>query len=187
RLDYRSHRLETSGPREHAGVAPHQRYRPPVLAPGDARLGRHRSGDPGYTYQHHRGQHRRHPAPLDGAGKGRATCPHRDERDRRTGMSVAAELIATSDDTLLGGRVKLRQPVDGYRVAIDPVILAAAVPAGAQDRVIDIGCGTGAASLCLAARVPNCRGVGLERDHALAELARDNVARNGFADRLAVI
>jgi tRNA1(Val) A37 N6-methylase TrmN6 len=102
-------------------------------------------------------------------------------------MSVAVELIATSDDTLLGGRVKLRQPVDGYRVAIDPVILAAAVPAGAQDRVIDIGCGTGAASLCLAARVPNCRGVGLERDHALAELARDNVARNGFADRLAVI
>ena len=54
-------------------------------------------------------------------------------------MSAAAELIATSDDTLLGGRVKLRQPIDGYRVAIDPVLLAASVPARAQDRVLDIG------------------------------------------------
>ena len=102
-------------------------------------------------------------------------------------MSAEAELIATSDDTLLGGRVTLRQPVAGYRVAIDPVLLAAAVPARAEDRVLDIGCGTGAASLCLAARVPGCRIVGLERDHTLAQLARDNAARNDVADCLAVI
>jgi len=98
-----------------------------------------------------------------------------------------AEMVATSDDTLLGGRVKLRQPRDGYRVAIDPVILAAAVPAGAQDRVLDIGCGTGAASLCLAARVPACPIVGLERDHDVARLAAENIARNDFADRLTVV
>ena len=34
-----------------------------------------------------------------------------------------------SEDALIGGRVRLRQPVAGYRVAIDPVFLAAAVPA----------------------------------------------------------
>ena len=87
-------------------------------------------------------------------------------------MSAEAELIATSDDMLFGGRVKLRQPVDGYRVAIDPVLLAAAVPARDEDPVLDIGCGTGAASLCLAARVQGCKVVGLERDHALAQLAQ---------------
>lgn len=102
-------------------------------------------------------------------------------------MSAEAELIATSDDTLLGGQVKLRQPLDGYRVAIDPVVLAAAIAAAGDDRVLDIGCGTGAASLCLAARVPGCRVVGLERDHALVRLAQDNIARNDFADRLGVI
>ena len=102
-------------------------------------------------------------------------------------MSAKAELIATSDDMLLGGRVKLRQPLDGYRVAIDPVLLAATVPASARDRVLDIGCGTGAASFCLAARVPGCTIIGLERDHTLAQLARDNVARNDVADRLSVI
>jgi tRNA1(Val) A37 N6-methylase TrmN6 len=102
-------------------------------------------------------------------------------------MSVEAELAATSDDTLLGGRVKLRQPLDGYRVAIDPVLLAAAVPASAQDRVLDIGCGSDAASLCLAARVPDCRIVGIERDPTLAQLAQDNIARNDFAARLSVV
>jgi tRNA1(Val) A37 N6-methylase TrmN6 len=102
-------------------------------------------------------------------------------------MSVAAPILETSDDALLGGRVRLRQPREGYRVAIDPVLLAAAVPARADDRVLDIGCGVGAASLCLAARVPSCRITGLERDRALAELARDNAARNEVADRLAVI
>ena len=98
-----------------------------------------------------------------------------------------AATSTTSDDTLLGGRVKLRQPQDGYRVAIDPVILAAAVPAGAHDRVLDIGCGTGAASLCLAARVPGCPIVGLERDAGVAQLARDNIARNEVGARLSVV
>jgi tRNA1(Val) A37 N6-methylase TrmN6 len=98
-----------------------------------------------------------------------------------------ADKVATSDDTLLGGRVKLRQPVEGYRVAIDPVLLAAAVPAREQDRVLDIGCGTGAASLCLAARVPGCRVVGLERDPDVARLAAENIARNDFTARLSVV
>ncbi|MBF0393554.1 MAG: methyltransferase, partial [Alphaproteobacteria bacterium] len=59
-----------------------------------------------------------------------------------------------TDDTLLDGRVRLRQPTHGYRAAIDPVFLAAAVPAGAGQRVLDAGCGAGAALLCLCARVP---------------------------------
>ena len=42
-----------------------------------------------------------------------------------------AEGARVTDDSLLGGRVALRQPAEGYRVAIDPVLLAAAVPAAA--------------------------------------------------------
>jgi tRNA1(Val) A37 N6-methylase TrmN6 len=68
-----------------------------------------------------------------------------------------------SEDMLLGGRVRLRQPVAGYRVAIDPVFLAAAVPAVPGDRALDVGCGTGAAAICLAVRVPDCRVTGIER------------------------
>lgn len=93
----------------------------------------------------------------------------------------------TSADTLLGGRVRLYQPRRGYRVAIDPVLLAAAVAAEPGERVLDAGAGSGAASLCLAARVPGCALVGLERDVELLELAGVNVRANGLATRVALI
>lgn len=89
-----------------------------------------------------------------------------------------------SEDTLLGGRLRLRQPRDGYRAAIDPVFLAAAVPATAGDVVLDIGSGVGAASLCLAARVEGCRVFGLEMQGALVGLARENAELNGMSGRV---
>ena len=102
-------------------------------------------------------------------------------------MSLAAPFSEVSEDTLLGGRVHLRQPVHGYRVAIDPVLLAAAVSATAADNVLDIGCGVGAASLCLAARVPDCRVVGFDREREAVRLASDNIALNDLGARVAVM
>lgn len=92
-----------------------------------------------------------------------------------------------TDDTLLGGLVRLRQPKDGYRAAVDPVLLAASVPARRGDRVLDVGSGTGAASLCLAGRVEGCRITGLECDPAAAALARANAEANGMARIVDVI
>ena len=83
--------------------------------------------------------------------------------------------------------MRFSQPAQGYRVAIDPVLLAAAVPAAAGDRVFDAGAGTGAASLCLAARVPDCRIVGVEIERALARIASHNVEQNGRAGQVEVI
>lgn len=79
---------------------------------------------------------------------------------------------------LLGGRVLLEQPAHGYRVAIDSVLVAAAVPAQPGDRVLDAGAGTGAILLCLAARVTGLTIQGIENapDHAI--LARRNIDRN---------
>ncbi|MFZ0694943.1 MAG: methyltransferase [Alphaproteobacteria bacterium] len=92
-----------------------------------------------------------------------------------------------STDALMGGKLLLRQPLDGYRAAIDPVLLAAAVPAKSDDRVLDAGTGAGAALLCLAARVPGCRITGIEKDSNLVQLARSNVAENGFAARAEIV
>ena len=102
-------------------------------------------------------------------------------------MSLPAADASFSEDTLLGGRLRLRQPRRGYRVAIDPVLLAAAVPAGAGDRVLEAGAGTGAAALCLAWRVPGARVVGVEREPELLALARANVAANALEDRVELV
>ncbi len=87
-----------------------------------------------------------------------------------------------TDDSFLDGRLKLLQPRVGYRAATDPVLLAAAVPAGRGDSVLELGCGAGAAALCLAVRVPGlARLAGVEIQPAYAALARRNAARNAIA------
>ncbi|HET6468397.1 MAG TPA: methyltransferase [Geminicoccaceae bacterium] len=90
-------------------------------------------------------------------------------------------------DALLGGRVAILQPADGYRVAIDTVLLAAAVPAVAGELVLDAGVGTGGASLCLAARVPGVRIVGLDNDPAALGLASASVERNSMSERIRLV
>ena len=90
-------------------------------------------------------------------------------------------------DRLLGGRLLIRQPRQGYRAAIDPVLLAAAVPAPGGAMVLDAGTGVGTAALCLACRVSGLGIVGLEIDAATAALARANVALNGLGEVVAIV
>jgi tRNA1(Val) A37 N6-methylase TrmN6 len=89
--------------------------------------------------------------------------------------------METTEDRLLGGRVLLRQPVRGFRAGLDAVLLAAFVPARKGQRVIEAGCGSGAAFLCLAARVPGLDVVAVEREPAMAALAETNAAANCVA------
>jgi tRNA1(Val) A37 N6-methylase TrmN6 len=108
----------------------------------------------------------------------------------------------TTIDALMGGRVQLEQPRRGYRVAVDPVLLAAACPVASRGAnqvanqvvgvagnqlVLDAGCGTGAAALCLAARVPGLTLLGLEVQPLHAALARANAARNGLGTTFTIL
>jgi len=86
-----------------------------------------------------------------------------------------------SRDAYLDGRLHLRQPRRGYRAGVDPVLLAASVPARAGDSLLDLGCGVGAAALCAGVRVPGLVLAGVERQADHAELARRNAADNGLA------
>lgn len=83
-------------------------------------------------------------------------------------------------DGLLGGRLTLRQPRGGERVAIDAPLLAACVDARPGQRVLDVGCGSGAVALCLAHRLPGVAVTGIDRDPGLVALAAASAADNGL-------
>jgi tRNA1(Val) A37 N6-methylase TrmN6 len=87
---------------------------------------------------------------------------------------------AFTEDAFLGGQLRLRQRKSGHRAGHDAVLLAAATPAGAGQRVIDFGAGVGAAGLALARRVAGIELVLVEIDAGLAQLARDNARSNAI-------
>lgn len=78
----------------------------------------------------------------------------------------------------LDGRITVAQPQHGFQSGSDAVFLAAAVPAREGERIIELGAGSGAASLCLEARVLGVMITGVERDAALAALANQNAQAN---------
>ncbi len=88
-----------------------------------------------------------------------------------------------SDDQFLGGRLRMYQPLTGYRAGIDPVFLAAAVPAEGTEHVLDMGVGVGVASCCLLARCPHVQVTGVDISAYLTHLANLNNQRNQFKDR----
>jgi len=96
------------------------------------------------------------------------------------------ETTGNTDNTLtrnafLGGQLQLWQPRKGYRAGIDPVLLAASIPACAGQMVLELGCGAGAAVLCLGRRVPGLDLHGVEVQATYADLARRNAEANAIA------
>jgi tRNA1(Val) A37 N6-methylase TrmN6 len=75
----------------------------------------------------------------------------------------------------------------GHRAGHDAVLLAAATPARAGDRVADFGAGVGAAGLAVARRISGIDLVLVEIDADLAGLARRNAVSNGIAADVIVL
>jgi tRNA1(Val) A37 N6-methylase TrmN6 len=91
---------------------------------------------------------------------------------------------AETTDRLLGGRVEIRQPGAGFRVSTDAVLLAAAVALDGGQRALDVGCGAGGATLCLASRVAQAEVLGIDRDAQMTACLRASISANGFAGRV---
>ncbi len=89
-------------------------------------------------------------------------------------MQIFLMLTNFSTDDFLGGKLKIRQPKQGYRAGIDPVLLAASVNAHIGDDILDLGCGVGVASLCLSYRIAGLNIYGVEIQSDYAALASEN-------------
>lgn len=88
---------------------------------------------------------------------------------------------ATTTDTLLGGKLRLRQPRTGYRVNIDSVLLVGFAGERHVERVVDLGAGVGALALLALARGLARHALLVEADPKLAQLARENLELGGFS------
>ena len=84
-----------------------------------------------------------------------------------------------SEDTVLGGQLRLTQRRSGHRAGHDAILLAAATSARPGDRVVDFGAGVGTAGLALARRVAVSLTL-VEIDPELAQLACANAAANAI-------
>lgn len=88
-----------------------------------------------------------------------------------------------TNDYLLNKKVRILQPVDGYRASSDAVLLASLIEnIKLSDTILDVGSGTGAVSLCLAYRFPQNHITGLEIQPQLADLAKQSADINNFAN-----
>ncbi len=92
----------------------------------------------------------------------------------------------TSCDAFLGGKVKIKQPLKGFRAGSDAVFLAASVYGFKNGyEILEVGSGVGTASLCLAHRLRgtdfkiNYTGIDVQTD--LIELAMENAEMNGLS------
>ena len=99
-------------------------------------------------------------------------------------MALAMDV---TEDRLLNGRARLRQPARGYRAGMDAALLAAACDARPGERVLEAGCGAGGALVAAAMRRPDALFTGVERDPAAAALARENAALNDLDSRLTIV
>jgi tRNA1(Val) A37 N6-methylase TrmN6 len=75
---------------------------------------------------------------------------------------------------VLDKKVRLLQPEGGFRTSLDSVMVAAACPAKPGERILDLGCGVGGASFCLAHRVHNLFITGIDIQPQYIDLARQN-------------
>lgn len=96
------------------------------------------------------------------------------------------DLREESVDDFLGGAIRLIQPRGGYRVSMDTVMLAAAVPAKTGETVLEGGVGTGGAALCLARRLEGVHVEGVDLQEAMVHAARRNILFNDLSDRVSV-
>ena len=96
---------------------------------------------------------------------------------------------AISHDTLFDGRLVCKQRRGGYRFSIDPVLVAHYPLIKKHERILDLGCGCGIIGLILCYRHTdkNISVTGVEMQAELAQLARLNVAANGYKDRFSII
>lgn len=100
-------------------------------------------------------------------------CEHDDWGDR----------MAWTQDVFFDGGLVLRQPKTGFRISVDAVLLGASVCPPKAARVLELGCGPGAALLSVGRRHGDAHLTGVDINPDLLALAQHNLEANGMGER----
>jgi tRNA1Val (adenine37-N6)-methyltransferase len=88
---------------------------------------------------------------------------------------------------LFHGRLKIIQKKGGYRFSVDSILLACFAAERASGAVADLGTGCGVLPVILAKRRQFDQITGIEIQHDLARLARENVSFNNCDDNVTIL
>lgn len=91
--------------------------------------------------------------------------------------------LETTIDDFVGGKIRIRQPAQGFRAGGDAVLLAAAVAPRPGENILDVGCGVGTVGLCLLARFRDCHVTGIDIQPEFIALAQENAVLNKLDDK----
>ncbi|HTT75028.1 MAG TPA: methyltransferase [Candidatus Binataceae bacterium] len=91
---------------------------------------------------------------------------------------MASNILEATADTILGGALTIAQPSNGYRFAIDSILLARFADIRPRDRVLELGAGCGVISITIAATRHPRHITALELHAELVELIIRNAALN---------
>lgn len=94
---------------------------------------------------------------------------------------------AVTHDTLFAGTLTCLQHREGYRFALDAVLLAHFAAPRPGERVLELCAGNGVVSLIMAYRQPRLAITAFELQPPLVGLLRSNVALNRYEERIAVV
>ena len=89
-------------------------------------------------------------------------------------------------DYLFNGKINIFQPIDGYKVSTDAIFLASTVRCDSKNmvKVMDVGCGIGGISLCLATRLPELKISGIDIQNDGIEIFKQNIIENNLKDKI---
>lgn len=90
------------------------------------------------------------------------------------------EITEFTEDLILNGKIRLCQPKHGYRIAIDPILLASVVELKKKQTILDVGCGVGTMSLILKYMDSSQTITGIDIDPTMTELCKRNSALNNL-------
>lgn len=131
---------------------------------------------------------------MAGASSYKALQAARDkDLDQKTFDTLPHGILSEKDreffslDDFLGGQLRLLQPIEGYRISMDSILLAAAIPARKGDSVFEPGIGTGGVSLSLAERVAGVKVTGLDVQPEMLKIAEMNGHLNTLSSNLTLI